>query len=155
MRLGARGDAADRCRRGNGLLRRMPCAPMGRTYGAACDIGELPEIVKDGLVEGVVMEVDGKMTGGCTAEDGVGGGASKTFACVFQVVGDSVEMSREAPSLFVGADGGIAVCNESFGLVSAGGLVDGIMDNIASATCFRSSDVWGEDSRCNVQTDAV
>jgi len=136
MRLGARADVADRCRRGSGLLRRILCAPMGRIYGAACENGEFPEVVEDGLLEGEVMEVHGKTTCGCTAEDGVGGGASKVFARVFRVVGESVEILRDAASLFVGGDGGIAVCSESFGLLGAGGLFDGIMDNIAPATCF-------------------
>ena len=34
MRLDVLVDVADTCRRGKGLLRRMLCVPMGRTYGA-------------------------------------------------------------------------------------------------------------------------
>ena len=42
IRLGALVDAADTCRRGNGLLRRMLCVPMGRKYGASLWKGETP-----------------------------------------------------------------------------------------------------------------
>ena len=34
IRLGVLVDVAVTCRRGKGLLRRMLCVPMGRTYGA-------------------------------------------------------------------------------------------------------------------------
>ncbi len=59
--------------------------------------------------EGEVMEVDEKFTGGSTAADDTGRGASNVFARVFRAVGECVEILREAASLFVGGDGGIAV----------------------------------------------
>lgn len=90
------------------------------------------------MIDGATVEVDGTITDPCTTEDGAGRGASKVFACVFRVVGESVEILRDAPSLFVGGDGGIAVWRESFGLLGGRGLVDGIMDIMAPATCFRS-----------------
>ena len=34
IRLGVLVEVADMCRRGKGLLRKMLCVPMGRTYGA-------------------------------------------------------------------------------------------------------------------------
>lgn len=92
-------------------------------------------------MEGATVEVDGNITGGCTEEECAGSGASKVFVCVFRVVGESVEILRDAPSLFDGGDGGIAVCRESFGLLRGGGLVDGIMDIMVPATCFRSPEV--------------
>lgn len=101
------------------------------------------------------MEVDGKLIYGCTADDGVGGGMSKVFAYVFRVVGESVEMLRDAPSLFVGGDGGIAVFRESFGLLGAIDFACGIIDNMAPTTWVRMSDLSGEGSRCRVGTEVV
>lgn len=40
------------------------------------------------------------------------------------------------------------VWSDSFGLLGAADLVDGMTDSIAPATCFRSSDVLGEESLC-------
>ena len=41
------------------------------------------------------------------------------------------------------------VWRDSFGLLGAAGLADGITDSIAPATtCLRSSDMWGGESLC-------
>ena len=104
--------------------------------------GDVPDEDDDEVVE------EGKVTCGCIAEDGVGGGGSKVFACVFRVVGESVDRLRVPPRNCAGSDCGIDVWRESLGLLGAGGLVGGITDSIAPATCFLSSDVCGDASRC-------
>ena len=83
------------------------------------------------------------------ADVGVGGGASKALAWVFRFVGDSVEAEMPMTVADLGSAGGanVEVWRDSFGLLGAAGLVDGMTDNIAPAT-FRSSDVWGEESLC-------
>ncbi len=117
--------------------------------------GEFPEAVEDRLVESEFMDDDGDIRGACSAENVTGGGASKVFTCVFQAVGESVEISRDEPSPFGGGDSGMAVCKESFGLLGGGGLVDGITDNMAPATCFRNSDMCGEGARCRAGMEVV
>ena len=47
------------------------------------------------------------------------------------------------------------VWRDSFGLFGAADLVDGMTDSIASATCFRSSDVRGEESLCLAGSEGV
>ena len=98
MRRGIRADAADMCRRGRGLLRRILCVPIGRTYGGMLEKGDVPEEDED------EVEEEGKAICGCIAEDGVGGGASKALAFVFRVVGESVDMSRAPPRHCAGSD---------------------------------------------------
>ncbi len=77
------------------------------------------------------------------ADVGVGGGVSNMFAWVFRVIGDSVEADRlvAAADLWTAGEGSMEVWRDSFGLLGATDLVDGMTDSIASATCFRSSDV--------------
>ena len=38
------------------------------------------------------------------------------------------------------------VWRDSLGLLGAAGLIDGVTDSNVPATCFRSSEVWGEES---------
>ena len=77
------------------------------------------------------------------ADVGVGGGASKSSAWMLRIVGEWVEAERGATAADVGTagEGNIEVWRDSFGLLGAAGLADGIIDSIAPATCFRISDV--------------
>ena len=77
----------------------------------------------------------GKCIWGWTVDIGVGGGASKTV--VLRMEGDSPATAGED---------NLEVWRESFGLLGATGLDDGITDSIAPATCLRSSDMWGWES---------
>ena len=97
--------------------------------------------------ENVVLAA-GKVTLGFTADDGVGGGASKVLACVFRVVGESVPSARTNCPRADGRDDVSEVCNESFGRCGVGEDEDGNTESIVLATFFRSSDVWGLSSRC-------
>ena len=72
------------------------------------------------------------------AEDGVGGGPSNEFALVLRTVGDSV--------VDVARFGAIEVCSDSFGLFGVDGVVDGITDSMAPASCLLNSNVCGDDS---------
>lgn len=47
------------------------------------------------------------------------------------------------------------VWRDSFGRLDAAGLVDGMTDSIAPATCFRRSDLWGEASLCLAGRDRL
>ena len=82
------------------------------------------------------------------ADVGVGGRASKMFALVIRIVGDSVEAERPA----IGAEfrtagtGNVEVWRDNLGLLGTAGLIDGVTDSNVPATCFRSSEVWGEES---------
>ena len=77
------------------------------------------------------------------ADVGVGGGTSKSLAWVFRRVGDSVEAEilMTAADLEIDGEANVEVWRDSLGLLGAAGLVDGMTDSIAPATCFRSSDV--------------
>ena len=82
---------------------------------------------------------------------GVGGGASKTLACVPRILGDSAEAERSviAADLWTAGEDNVDVWRDSFGLLGAAGLDDGMADSIAPATtCLRSSDMWGGESLC-------
>jgi hypothetical protein len=81
------------------------------------------------------------------AEDGVGGGPSNEFALVLRSVGDSV--------VDVARVGAIEVCRDSFGLFGADGVVDGITDSMAPASCRLSSNVCGDDSLCLAGREVV
>ena len=84
------------------------------------------------------------------ADVGVGGGASKTLACVFRTVGDSVEVEGSVTTvdLWTAGEDNVEVWRDSLGLLGAAGLDDGMADSIAPATCRRSSDIWGGESFC-------
>lgn len=84
------------------------------------------------------------------ADVGVGGGASNALAWVLRFVGDSAEadMLMTAADLGCTGEANAEVWRDSLGRLGTAGLVDGMTDNIAPATCFRSSDVWGEESLC-------
>ena len=64
------------------------------------------------------------------------------FAWVLRTVGDSVAVDVAR------LGGAIEVCSDSFGLFAADGLVCGITESIAPASCRRSWDVWGDRERC-------
>ena len=84
------------------------------------------------------------------ADVGVGGGASKTLACVFWIVRDSVDSEGLviAADLCIAGKDNAEVWRDSLGLLGAAGRDDGMTDSIAPATCLRSSDMWGGESLC-------
>ena len=102
-----------------------------------------------GKVDEVVVEA-GKWISGWMADVGVGGGASKSLAWMFRILGESVEKERPvtAADFWSAGEGNVEVWRDSFGLLGAAGLADGMTDSIAPATCLRSSEVWGEESLC-------
>lgn len=89
------------------------------------------------------------------ADVGVGGGASKAFTWAFRNMGDSVHADRPRfpPSLGLACCEEMEVCRDSFGLLGGGGLVD--TESIAPATCFRSSEAFGEISLGVSERDGV
>ena len=59
-----------------------------------------------------------------------------------------VERSETAVDLWTSGGDNVEVWRDSFGLLGAAGLEDGMTDSIASATCLRNSDTWGGESLC-------
>ena len=93
--------------------------------------------------------MEGNVTRGRLAEEGVGGGASCALARVFRVVGESVSSAgRREGRRDGGSDGGSVVCNDSFGRLWFETDVGGMAESMVLATFLRSSDVWGVSSRC-------
>ena len=109
------------CRLGNGLFRRMLCAPIGNAYGASDENGETWPAL-DALEVGDVAGAREKSSQGLMADEGVGGGRSKVLAIVLRAVGDaeSKGILRARCLWFGGAYEGRAVCKESLGFFGVG-----------------------------------